>query len=328
MQQPPLYPLKFKPIFKEKIWGGSKLRDLLDKDFGDLKNCGESWELSGVKGDVSEVAEGPLANKSLNELIETYGAELLGVHVFDQFGLDFPLLIKFIDANQDLSIQVHPDDEMAKARHDSYGKTEMWYVVQADKGASLISGFNRATNQEEYQRIFEAGEITSILNREEVETDDVFYLPAGRVHTIGEGLVIAEIQQTSDITYRIYDFDRIDDNGQKRELHVDQALEAIDYGFYDDYKTDYDRSAAEINLAASKYFVTNRLLIGETSHRDYSITDSFIVLMVLEGQGNVYFDAGRLSYKKGDTLLIPACLSGIEIQPEYASKLLEVTLPE
>lgn len=241
MHKTPLYPLKFEPILKDKIWGGEKLKKVLDKPT-DSKECGESWELSGVAGDVSIVSEGELKGKSLTELIGTYTGDLLGKKVYSRFGNNFPLLIKFIDANQDLSIQVHPNDAMAKERHNSFGKTEMWYVVDAEPGATLISGFNKPTSKEEYLEYFNSGKLTDLLNKENVENDDVFYLPAGRVHTIGKGLLIAEIQQTSDITYRIYDFDRTDAQGNKRELHVEQALGAIDFGFYKEYKTAYDKA--------------------------------------------------------------------------------------
>ena len=326
-ERPPLYPLKFKPILKEKIWGGNKLQQLLDKDQGDLKNCGESWELSGVPGDVSIVAEGPLTGQSLNELMAIYTSELMGEHVYTQFASSFPLLIKFIDANQDLSIQVHPDDALAMERHNSFGKTEMWYVVQADEGAELISGFNKTTSEEEFKQVFEAGQITSLLNSEHVEADDTFFLPAGRIHTIGQGMVIAEIQQSSDVTYRIYDFDRVDDKGNARDLHIEEAYEAMDYNFYDDYKTSYNHQDQDVNLASCNYFSTNRVIINAKEHRDYGQIDSFVVLMILEGHGNLYFDAGRLPIKKGDTILVPACLSGIEIEAAATVKLLEVQVP-
>lgn len=327
MSLKPLYPLKFSPIYKDKIWGGNKLRKLLNKDFGDLDNCGESWELSGVGGDISIVAEGPLKGETLTNLITTYKGELLGNNVFHQFGTSFPLLIKFIDAAQDLSIQVHPDDELAKKRHNSFGKTEMWYVVQADPGASLISGFNKQTSKEEYLAYFGNGNLMDLLNKEEVASDDVFYLPAGRVHTIGKGLVIAEIQQTSDITYRIYDYDRVDKNGKKRELHVDEALDAIDFNFYGGYKTPYDHSKVEVTLVENKYFRTNRLIIQDSLTRDYSQKDAFVVLMILDGMGEIYFNNGRLDFKKGETILIPACINDLAIRATAETKLLEVSIP-
>jgi len=203
-----LYPLKFKTIFKDKIWGGQKIKTILNKDFGKLPNCGETWEISGVEGNISEVSEGELEGQSLTELIRIYKSDLVGFNIYKKYKDEFPLLIKFIDATEDLSIQVHPGDNLAKKRHNSFGKTEMWYVLQADEGASLIAGFNKELTKESYKEYFESGNLDEILNREIVTKDDVFFLPAGRVHTIGKGIMIAEIQQTSDITYRIYDFNR------------------------------------------------------------------------------------------------------------------------
>lgn len=322
-----LYPLKFIPILKDKIWGGEKLGTVLDKSIGYSANCGESWEISGVEGDISIVSEGNLKGKSLVELIEEYKGDLIGDKIFQKFGTKFPLLIKFIDANDDLSIQVHPDDVLGMKRHNSFGKTEMWYVVDAEKEASLISGFNKQTTKEEYLEVFKKGRLTDILNREEVLNDDVFFLPAGRVHTIGKGLLIAEIQQTSDITYRIYDFDRVDANGIGRELHVEEAVDAIDYNFYDEYKTQYNRKAKEAEIGRSPYFVTNRLIVDKTLRRDYSKIDSCVIIMCLVGEGTLLFDGGSILYKLGDSILIPNVISGIEISSSSKSKLLEVRIP-
>ena len=213
-----LYPLKFKTIYKEKIWGGHKINTHLNKDFSPLDNCGETWEISGVEGNISITENGNLSGKSLTELIKEYKSELVGNSVYEKFGNEFPLLIKFIDANADLSVQVHPNDELAEKRHGSKGKTEMWYIFQADENSSLISGFKRPLDKKVYQDHLASGSLDQILNREKVETGDVFFIPAGRVHTIGKGILLTEIQQTSDVTYRIYDFDRIDKNGNKREL--------------------------------------------------------------------------------------------------------------
>jgi mannose-6-phosphate isomerase len=234
-----LYPLIFHTQYKDKIWGGQKIKTVLGKDYGDLPNCGETWEISGVKGNVSVVKNGSLAGKSLVELIQTYKEKLVGKKVFEKSGDEFPLLIKFIDANDDLSIQVHPDDALGMKRHNSLGKTEMWYVFEADKGAKLNSGFNQEMDKETYLKHLNDKSLEKILNYEEVKIGDVFFLPAGRVHYIGKGICLAEIQQTSDITYRIYDFDRRDDKGNLRELHTDLALDAIDYKHYVDYKTKY-----------------------------------------------------------------------------------------
>ena len=327
MNNPELYPLKFRPILKSPLWGGTRLGSLLNKDMTGLDTCGESWEISGVKNNVSVVANGPLDGQSLVELINTYTYELIGKGCYEQFGDQFPLLIKFIDANQDLSIQVHPNDELARERHDSFGKTEMWYVIAADKGATLISGFNKPTNRQEYLEFFNTGKLTDLLNRVEVAADDVFFLPAGRVHTIGKGLLIAEIQQTSDITYRIYDFDRTDKDGNKRELHVEEAVEAIDYEFYDDYKTSYDHSAPEAELISCKYFTTNRLIVEQTLIRNYEEVDSFKIIMVLSGFGKIKTTSGEYPYEAGDTYLIPANIKSIDLEAGEKSKILEVYLP-
>ncbi len=326
MTKPDLYPLKFEPILKNKIWGGTKLKTVLAKPTDSL-DCGESWEISGVHGDISVVANGALKGKSLVELIEKYKGSLVGEKVYKKFNTDFPLLIKFIDANQDLSIQVHPDDEMAKERHNSFGKTEMWYVVDAEKGASLIAGFNKPTTKKEYLEYFNNGKLTDLLNQEQVANDNVFFLPAGRVHTIGRGLLIAEIQQTSDITYRIYDFDRKDANGNTRELHVEEAIDAIDYEFYGEYKTAYNRTAQEVELESCEYFTTSRLLINKEVSRDYSNHDSFIILMCLKGEGQINYGGGVIDYKLGDSILIPNQLNSINIKPLLASVFLEVYVP-
>lgn len=330
MTSPYLYPLSFRPIFKEKIWGGEKIRTVLGKDFSPLSNCGETWELSGVQGNVSQVENGPLAGKLLSELIERYQEDLLGTRVWETYGSEFPLLVKFIDANQDLSIQVHPDDTLAEARHQSKGKTEMWYIFQADDQASLIAGFNQEVDRDTYQKYFEQGKLMDILNREQVEAGDVFFLPAGRVHTIGKGLLLAEIQQTSDITYRIYDFDRVDADGNKRELHVEQALDAIDYAFYDEYKTSYPTKANEsVELVQSPYFSTYRLEATKTIFRDYTHLDSFVILVCVggEAQGWVEGTGQPFKMKLGDVYLIPAVLPGFRLQPKGSCTLLEAWIP-
>ncbi|MFA5668383.1 MAG: type I phosphomannose isomerase catalytic subunit [Balneolaceae bacterium] len=321
-----LYPLKFNPIIKDKIWGGTKLEKLLNKPTNKSKIAGESWEISGVPNNVSTVSEGSLVGRSLVDLIDEYKGALVGNQVYAKFGNKFPLLIKFIDANDDLSIQVHPDDVLAHERHNSFGKTEMWYVVDANEGSTLITGFNRKTNKDEYVRIFEEGRIAEILNKEVAEVDDVFFLPAGRVHTIGKGLLIAEIQQTSDVTYRIYDFDRVDADGNSRELHVEEALDAIDFTFYEQYKTDYNKDASESELVSCQYFATNRLLVTGNTKRDYTSFDSCVILMCLEGSGEIVYNNKTISYKLGDSILIPNAISSIEINSTSNSKILEVTI--
>ncbi len=323
-----LYPLKFETRFKDKLWGGEKIRTVLHKDFAPLPNCGETWEISGVKGNESVVAEGPLAGKSLPELIATYQGELVGESVYARFGTEFPLLVKFIDANEDLSIQVHPDDDLARKRHDSFGKTEMWYIFQADAGASLISGFNQPMTQERYLEAFEGGRLTEILNREQVQADDVFFLPAGRVHTIGKGLLLAEIQQTSDVTYRIYDFDRTDAEGNRRELHVEEALDAIDYRYHESYKTAYEpRENTPVELVSCPYFVTNRLDYREPVTRDYRGWDSFVIYVCVGGALTVSYEEGEVALRQGEALLLPASLPEVTLVPDGHFNLLEARVP-
>lgn len=321
-----LYPLKFTPIFKDKIWGGNKIKTVLNKDYGDLPNCGESWELSGVEDNVSVVSNGFLAGNTLEELIEVYMGDLVGDQVFDNFGIEFPLLIKFIDANDDLSIQVHPDDELAKKRHDAFGKTEMWYVMQADAGSKLQSGFNQEVDQEKYLEKLEKNELTDILNFEEVAAGDVYFIPAGRVHAIGKGILLAEIQQTSDVTYRIYDYDRRDDQGNPRELHTDLALDAIDYSIIPEYKTKYKLVPNEsVELVKCNYFTTNLLELNTTVEKDYNQLDSFVIYICLEGELVIETESGSETVQKGETLLIPAAIENVLLKPVSASvKLLEV----
>ena len=323
-----MYPLKFKTIFKDKIWGGQKIKTILGKDMGDLPNCGETWEISGVDGNVSVVAEGPLAGQNLKELIRQYQGELVGERIYQHFGDRFPLLVKFIDANADLSIQVHPDDTLAKERHNSFGKTEMWYIFQADEGASLISGFNQPMSREKYLQYFEEGKLMDILNRESVQDDDVFFLPAGRVHTIGKGLLLAEIQQTSDITYRIYDFDRRDAQGNTRELHVEEALDAIDYQYYDHYKTQYKPQTNEpVALATCPYFETYRLDYTEDTLRNYADRDSFTIYVCTEGEAKLHCNDQPYTIKKGDAYLIPASVAEVAIKTTIGFNMLESFVP-
>ena len=319
-----LYPLKFKTIFKDKIWGGEKIKTYLGKDFAPLPNCGETWEISGVKSDVSVIANGPLSGTSLADLLGQEKGNLVGKKNYERFGDEFPLLVKFIDANEDLSIQVHPNDELAKKRHNTHGKTEMWYVIQADNGSSLITGFNRPLDKETYLENFNAGKLTDILNKEEVEAGDVYFLPAGRVHTIGKGLLIAEIQQTSDITYRIYDFDRRDAEGNLRELHTEEALDAIDYNFHENYQTKYTPRLNEpVELVDCPYFTTNVLEYTQETVRDYSIRDSFIIHVCLEGSYILKYGIEELPVQMGDCILIPATTGKVVLATNKRLKILE-----
>ena len=319
-----LYPLKFKAIFKDKIWGGQKIKTVLNKDFGDLPNCGETWEISGVKGNISVVNEGPFKGENLQNLLKKYKDELVGISVYNKFGDEFPLLVKFIDANDDLSVQVHPNDELAMKRHKSFGKTEMWYIFQADEDATLNSGFNRPLTKEQYQEYFDKGELMDILNIEKVKNDDVYFLPAGRVHYIGKGCLLAEIQQTSDVTYRMYDFDRTDDAGNKRELHTAESLEAIDFSFYKNYRTEYEDKENEIiDLVSCEYFTTNKLYYNTPVVRDHSALDSFVIYVCMEGSLTLEFDNGIVDMQKGEAVLVPASISKLTLSPKGEFKLLE-----
>jgi|TARA_B110000046_G_scaffold162633_1_gene177042 mannose-6-phosphate isomerase len=318
------YPLKFITIYKDKIWGGNKIKKLLNKDYGNLPNCGETWELSAVSGDISVVSNGLWSGQDLKSLLAQHGAAIMGVKLYKKFGTDFPLLIKFIDANQDLSIQVHPDDALAKKRHQGLGKTEMWYVLQADKQASLITGFNQPMSQEAYLEKFESGNLMEILNQESVVQGDVFFLPAGRIHTIGKGLLIAEIQQTSDTTYRIHDFDRTDDQGNKRTLHLEESLDAIDYTFESNYKTSYDeRSNKRVPLVACPYFVTNKLSLTNNKTLRAPQIAGFKIYICIEGSAKIVNEEEETLLVKGETVLIPAMLSTYEIKADAEVVLLE-----
>ena len=318
------YPLKFKTIYKDKIWGGNKIKKLLNKDYGDLPKCGETWELSAVPGDISVVSNGLWRGQDFKSLLVQHGAAIMGVKLYEKFGTDFPLLIKFIDANQDLPIQVHPDDALAKKRHQGLGKTEMWYVLQADSKASLITGFNRPMSQGEYLKKFESGNLMEILNQEQVAKGDVFFLPAGRIHTIGKGLLIAEIQQTSDITYRIHDFGRTDDQGNERDLHIEESLEAIDYTYQSNYKTSYDEeSNKRVSLVTCPYFVTNKLSLTDKKTLKAPQIAGFKIYMCVEGSAKIVNGDEETLLVKGETVLIPAILSTYEIKADAEVILLE-----
>jgi len=317
-----LYPLKFKPILKDKIWGGPKLRDVLGKNASE--KAGESWEISGVEGDISMAENGFLAGNSLQELAEVYMGELLGDSIYERFGVEFPLLIKFIDAADFLSVQVHPDDALAKERHNSYGKTEMWYIVESDKG-QLIAGFNQELDREQYLQHLNGGTLKEILNYEAVAPGDIYYMPAGRIHAIGAGVLLAEIQQTSDVTYRIYDWDRSDDQGKSRELHTGLALESIDFSFHSKYKTPYQSlKNSTVNAVDSPYFTTSVIQLDQAVEKDFNMIDSFVIYLCMEGAAGISYAGGVETIKKGETILIPAELKNLALIPAEATTLLEV----
>lgn len=320
-----LYPLKFKPILKERLWGGTKLKEVLNKPI-ESDITGESWELSGVEGDISKVANGELTGTSLTDLMEEQGEALLGKSVVERFGKDFPILIKFIDAKQDLSIQLHPNDELAKERHNSFGKTEMWYIMDADPGAKLIVGFNKDVAKEEYVQSIEEGTLTDLMNYEEVGEGDTFFINTGKIHAIGAGVLLAEIQQTSDITYRVFDFNRKDKDGNLRELHTSLAVDAIDYEKKDDFKVNYPKEVDTVNtMVDCPYFKTNFMELEKPKKQDVTKRDSFTIYMCVGGSATIKNDWGSAPIQRGETLLVSASSSYIEIDTQGA-KLLEVTI--
>lgn len=320
-----LYPLKFKPILKEKLWGGTKLKDILNKPI-ESEITGESWELSGVYGDISEVSNGDLAGTSLQHLMNEQGEALLGKSVEERFGSEFPILIKFIDAKQDLSIQLHPNDELAKERHNSFGKTEMWYIMDADPGAKLIVGFNKDVDKQEYIKSIEEGTLTDLMNYEEVGEGDTFFINTGKIHAICAGVLLAEIQQTSDVTYRVFDFNRKDKDGNLRELHTSLAVDAIDYEKKDDFKIDYPKLPDTVNpMVDCPYFKTNFMELAQPLKQNVTDRDSFTIYMCVGGEATINNDWGSASIKKGETVLVAASSSYIDIDTQ-GTKLLEVTI--
>ena len=320
-----LYPFKFEPILKERLWGGTKLKDVLGKPI-ESEITGESWELSAVSGDVSKVANGALVKTSLQDLIKEDPEALLGKSVVQRFGLDFPILIKFIDAKQDLSVQLHPNDELAKKRHNSLGKTEMWYVMDADPGAELIVGFNKDVTKESYTESLQNNSLLDLLNYEQVKEGDAFFINTGKIHAIGAGVLLAEIQQTSDVTYRVFDFNRKDKEGNLRELHTDLALDAIDFQRKDDFKVVYSKELnAQNAMVDCPYFKTNFIQVTGDMDVDTKKRDSFTIFMCVGGEAVVKTDAGEVSLAFGETVLLPAITQKIELKSTGA-KLLEVTI--
>ncbi|WP_047244724.1 type I phosphomannose isomerase catalytic subunit [Maribacter thermophilus] len=320
-----LYPLKFHPILKERLWGGVKLKEVLNKKI-ESDITGESWELSAVNGDVSVVANGDLKDTSLQELIEKEPEALLGKSVVARFGKEFPILIKFIDAKQDLSIQLHPNDELAKKRHNSFGKTEMWYIMDADPEAELIVGFNRDVTRDEYAESLKNNTLLDLLNYEKVKEGDTFFINTGKIHAIGAGVLLAEIQQTSDVTYRIFDFNRKDKNGNLRELHTDLALDAIDYQKKDDFKVSYSQTGDTVNqMVDCPYFKTNFLNLKKNMEQDTRSRGSFTIYMCVSGKSNISTEFGEVEVNRGETILVPAISNKISIKTQGA-KLLEVTI--
>lgn len=309
-------PFRFTPILKSLIWGGEKIAPY--KGIAtDQRNIGESWELSGVRGDESVVAEGEYAGYTLPALIAELKGRLVGESVYARFGEEFPLLVKFIDACDDLSIQVHPNDELSQQRHGKHGKTEMWYVVDAAPGAHLKAGFSEQLTPEQYERRVAENTLTDVLCDYAVQPGDLFFLPAGRVHAICAGSFVAEIQQTSDVTYRIYDYGRLGKDGKPRELHTELAREAIDYAVLPDYRTPYEAvKDRETELVACPYFVTSLYDLDAPVEKDLAQLDSFLVVMCLAGDGMLVDDRGaETPIRRGETLLVPAETERIRFVP-------------
>ena len=306
---------KFEPLLKQTIWGGDKIVTFKHLE-SDLDSVGESWEISGVPGDESVVANGEYKGKTLNEVLAEMTDKLVGADNYKRFGDRFPLLIKFIDARQDLSIQVHPDDETAHRQGKPMGKTEMWYVMDSDENASLKVGLKKKITPEEYAQMVEDDTICDALGNYKVKSGDCFFIPAGRIHAICSGSFIAEIQQTSDVTYRIYDYKRKDKNGNYRQLHTKEAAEAIDYTVLDNYRTEYTPVKNEATpLVSCPLFTTAVYDLTEPMTLDYSELDSFVILIALKGEGTILTSSGEtFSFREGESVLLPATTDMVKVE--------------
>jgi mannose-6-phosphate isomerase len=320
-----LYPLKFEPILKEKIWGGNSLERYYGKKAGSLKNIGESWELSAVSDNLSVISNGFLAGNNIEEIIEVYMGDITGESVFEKFGNEFPLLIKLIEAKDDLSVQVHPGNELANKRHKAFGKTEMWHILMSEKNAKIYTGFSKPFIRDYYLNALNNNSIPDMMNIETADPGDTFFTPAGRIHAIGAGIVLAEIQQTSDITYRIYDWGRKDDKGKSRVLHIDLALDAIDFNAAgkSKIKKALQNNIPE-NLISCEFFDTNIIQFNEHIARNYNLIDSFVVYICTEGGFLISWEDKSERIVKGETVLIPAMISDVVLVPEPAATILEI----
>ena len=319
-----LYPLKFLPLFKDKIWGGSKIKDIIGIDYSPLERCGELWVLSSIEGEETIVENGFLAESTLSEVIDMYMDELMGEKNYNEFGENFPLLFKIIDAKDKLSVQVHPDNKLAQQKGMDNGKTEMWYIMQADQGAEIISGFNKDMNKVETINRLRENTISEVLNVDKTEKGDLFFIPAGRIHAIGSGVMLAEIQQSSDATYRVYDWDRKDEEGNSRKLHIQEALEALDFKAVEGGKSAYDYQLNKTSeLVTTPYFTTNVLHLTETIEKDYSQLDSFVVYLCVEGGGIIHTMGHKIPIIMGEAVLIPAIADNAVIQPLGLVSILE-----
>ncbi len=320
-----LYPLKFETVLKEKVWGGNALVSRYNKKGAGLSNVGETWEISAVADYQSVVSNGFLAGNNIEELIEVYMGDITGDSIYEKFGNEFPLLIKFIEAREDLSIQVHPDNKLAKERHLAYGKTEMWYILESEKDARIYTGFNEGVTKEIYEAALKNGKIEDLLNVEKPEPGDTFFTPAGRVHAIGAGTVLVEIQQTSDITYRIFDWNRKNSGKEKRELHTELALDAIDFSATGKNKK---RIESELNknenLVSCEFFNTDILRFNNPIRKEYYLNDSFVVYICIDGEFSIRWDGNTEKVVKGETVLLPAMIKEVTLEPSGEASLLEI----
>jgi len=320
-----LYPLKFETVLKQKVWGGDALVSRYNKKPSGSKQIGESWELSAIADNLSVVSNGFLAGNNIEELIEVYMGDITGDSVFEKFGTEFPLLIKFIEAREDLSIQVHPGNVLSRKRHHAYGKTEMWYILESEKGSKIYTGFKEGVTKEIYQQAISEGKLTGLLNVENAETGDTFFIPAGRIHAIGAGNVLVEIQQTSDITYRIYDWDRKGSGKEKRELHLDLALDAIDFNGSGANKIRKDPELNNtVNLVSCEFFNTNIISFNSPVNKDYNLNDSFVVYICIGGEFLIRWDNTFEKVSKGETVLLPAMIKEVILEPFGEAQVLEI----
>lgn len=320
-----LYPLKFETVLKEKVWGGEALVNRYNKKPNGSDHNGESWELSAIEGFQSVVSNGFLAGNNIEELIEVYMGDITGDIIYEKFGHEFPLLIKFIEAKEDLSIQVHPGNSMAKERHNAYGKTEMWFILESEKGAKLYTGFNEVVTKEMYQKAIENGTLANLLNSETALPGDTFFTPAGRIHAIGAGIVLVEIQQTSDITYRVFDWNRKSTGKEKRELHTDLALDAIDFTAAGKSKIRVEpQPNITENIVNCEFFHTDILHFNTPVRKEYYSNDSFVVYICTEGEFTIKWEDNSEKVIKGETVLLPAMLKEVTLVPSAEATLLEV----
>ncbi len=324
-----LYPLKFESILKERIWGGNSLVNNYHKRADASVKYGESWEISAVTNNLSVVTNGFLSGNNIEELIEVYMGDITGDVVFDKFGNEFPLLIKFIEAREDLSIQVHPGNIIAKERHNAYGKTEMWYILESEKDSKIYTGFKEPCNKEKYLAALNSGNLASLLNVETSFPGDVFFTQSGRIHSIGAGNLLIEIQQTSDITYRIFDWNRKGHDGESRELHTDLALDTIDFNAAGKNKIVKNLTMNKTeNLVDCEFFITNEISFNERIRKDYTLIDSFVIYICTEGEFLIRWDGNSEPVLKGETILLPAMIKEIILEPSPVARILEIFINE